>query len=84
MSIDPDDYLLGLSMTGNEEAALRAENDERERRIYGPLLEDVRFLRRTGAGVWKVGDKFCVDHVLKTRREFMEIVARERRLRGAK
>lgn len=62
-------------------ATLFEENNERERKLYGPLLPDMRLLRQRNYGVWWVGDKLSVDHKLVTVREFKKLAQRERRLK---
>jgi hypothetical protein len=62
---------------------LRAENDEREARLWGSLLADKQFVQSRGIPVWwkdrKRGLIHCGGRIV-TRAQFAAVVDRERRL----
>ena len=59
-----------------------APDGENEWLLYGPLLPDVRFLRRRGFGVHMEGDRYRVGNRLMTAGRLRGVAARERRLVG--
>lgn len=62
---------------------LMAANNERERKLWGKLLADKRFLQQRGLGVWwkdrKRGLIHCGGRII-TRAQLATVVERERRL----
>lgn len=77
-------FVLSKDFDGYEElfvdAALSAENNKRERALWGKLLNDKRTLQRRGFGVWWVGRKINVGNLVLTVKQFKEMAERERRL----
>lgn len=54
--------------------------DDRERKLYGTLLTDVKFLRTRGFVIFKERAFFRVDNRLLNAQQLAELAARERRL----
>lgn len=66
-----------LTTTTAEVSRERIENTKRERRLYGEMYEDVKFLRSRD---FKVNFGLCVDGKERTPEQVHEIAERERRL----
>lgn len=61
-------------------ADLRRKVIDREASLYGPLLEDVMFLRRRGFALHAEGKRVRLGNRLVSRSTLHDIAARERRL----
>lgn len=61
---------------------LRVEVAERDRALYGDLLDDVTLLRRRGFAVHREEGRFRVGNKLTAARTLRAVAARERRLMG--
>lgn len=66
--------------------AVRHESAMRDRTLYGPLVDDVQFLRRRGFGIHRERGGFRVGSRLMDAETVQAVAARERRLaaRGAR
>ncbi|MBS0550009.1 MAG: hypothetical protein JSR24_19825 [Proteobacteria bacterium] len=71
---------MSLRNTIRRTADLRREVIEREAILYGPLLEDVMFLRRRGFILHAEGKRVRLGNRLVSRSTLHDIAARERRL----
>lgn len=80
----PRDLSAGhaLRAPGEHLAAIKAEQEERQRALYGDALADVTYLRTRGFVIVADGDGIEVDGRLKTRAEVKALAARERNVAG--
>lgn len=63
----------------DEDAGLFADNNQRERKLWGKLLSDKRFLQVRGYAVWKDRRRIVVDGRRLTLAQFGMLVCRTRR-----
>lgn len=85
MSVPFDDDLVHYDPEG--ERQLRADNDERERKLWGDLLPAKRVLQRRGFGVWWHNKRKRLIHVgdqVLSIKQFKRMAALHKRLSGIK